>query len=195
MALVVATAAASLPVSRTEAKAHCRVDISIDDTAIDDLIKAATEAVQIRTGRQLINATFRASWRNWPRESKFRLIREPLVSVSHVKYYDDTETLQTLSSSLYYVDSDSTPPCVEMKPGAAIPSLYYERPGLIQVTFVAGYGSDATDVPAPLKHAIKLLVAHWYENHEGHVVNGYARELPDGIKALCDSYKVAWIKG
>lgn len=195
MALVVATAAASHPVTRTEAKSHCRVDISTDDDFIDGLIAAATEAVQIRTGRQLINATFRASWESWPRESEFRLLREPLVSVSHVKYYDDTETLQTLSSSLYYVDSDSTPPCVEMKPGAAIPSLYYERPGLIQITFVAGYGSDATNVPASLKHAIKLLVGHWYENREAHITNGYARELPDGVKALCDSYKVAWIKG
>lgn len=198
MSLIVATAAASDPVSLTEAKAHCRVDFSTDDAYITALITAATEAVQTRTGRQLVNATFRASWDNVPDAptigyTTFPLLREPVSSVTSVKYYDADETQQTLSSTEYWTDLESTPPRVILRD--AFPSLYGWRPGLIQVTFVAGYGSSGSSVPATLKQAVMLLVGHWYENREANITNGYARELPDGVKMLCDLHKVAWIKG
>lgn len=193
MSLITTTAAASDPVSVSEAKAHCRVDISTDDTYITALITAATEAVQTRTGRQLVNATFRAAWDTLPASGEFPLMREPVSAVSSVKYYDADETQQTLDDTEYWVDLESTPPRVVLRDG--FPSLYGWRPGLIQIVFVAGYGASGSSVPAALKQAVMLLVGHWYENREANITNGYARELPDGVKMLCDMHKVAWIKG
>ena len=39
-----------------------------------------------------------------------------------------------------------------------------------EVAFTAGYGDEASDVPAPIRHALKLLVAHWFEHREPVVV-------------------------
>lgn len=34
------------------------------------------------------------------------------------------------------------------------------------VQYVAGYGDAATDVPADIRHCLKQLAGHWYENRE-----------------------------
>ena len=45
-------------------------------------------------------------------------------------------------------------------------------------------------MPAPIMHAIKLLVGHWYQNREAVSVGVAVAELPRAVKALLDPFRV-----
>lgn len=44
--------------------------------------------------------------------------------------------------------------------------------------------------PAPLKEAVRQLVAHWYENREASLVGVTAEEIPFGVFDLIAPYRV-----
>ncbi|MDO9125489.1 MAG: head-tail connector protein, partial [Parvibaculum sp.] len=76
------------------------------------------------------------------------------------------------------------PPRVAAKRGQAWPMPATRLAG-IAVDFTAGYGAAAA-VPAPLKQAVLLLAAHWFENREP-LGNGV--ELPLTVSALVARYR------
>ena len=53
----------------------------------------------------------------------------------------------------------------------------------------AGYGDEASDVPAPIRHAIKLLVAHWFEQREPVVLGSAPQEVPGTVAGLLLPYR------
>jgi uncharacterized phiE125 gp8 family phage protein len=53
-----------------------------------------------------------------------------------------------------------------------------------------GYGDDATDVPEPFKQAIRLLVAHWYENRRIIAASGEVASLPASVSSLIAPFRV-----
>src|ERR1700709_132916 len=59
----------------------------------------------------------------------------------------------------------------------------------IELDLQLGYGANAADVPDPLRHAVRMLVAHWYENR-GLVAAGTVAVLPAGVDALIAPYRV-----
>jgi uncharacterized phiE125 gp8 family phage protein len=61
----------------------------------------------------------------------------------------------------------------------------------IELDVSAGYGAAAIDVPEPLRQAIRLLAAHWYENR-GVVALGQtsAVTLPVSVPALLAPYRM-----
>lgn len=94
--------------------------------------------------------------RPWP---VLELLRPPLISVSSVKYYDDSNVLQTVSSGDYFVTAGLVP-TIEFKATASPPSLYL-RDDAIQLEYLAGYpGTDenADSVPASIKAAVLIGV-------------------------------------
>lgn len=208
MTIEIVTAATSYPVSVAEQKAHCRVDVSADDTYIGAVIGAATDWVEHRTGRQLVTATLRQSWDSYPsvfhpprvitqaygarvwymgmEASMLTLDREPVQSVSSVKYYDITDTLQTVNASTYWVDLASTPP--RIVPKDAWPNILFGRPNAFQITFVAGYGV-ASAVPLMLKQAVMMLAAHWYEQRESVKIGAMVTEVPQSVESICQMYE------
>jgi uncharacterized phiE125 gp8 family phage protein len=60
----------------------------------------------------------------------------------------------------------------------------------IEIDVECGYGDTASDVPEPLRQAIRLLVAHWYENRS--IVSGAqtAAVLPVTVAALIAPYRM-----
>ena len=52
------------------------------------------------------------------------------------------------------------------------------------ITFTAGYGADPSDVPAPLRQALLLLVAHGYAHRETDA------GLPMMVQALIQPFRV-----
>jgi uncharacterized phiE125 gp8 family phage protein len=53
-----------------------------------------------------------------------------------------------------------------------------------EVDFTAGYGDEADDVPGPIRHALKILVAHWFERREVVVLGLGAQEVPATVAGL-----------
>jgi uncharacterized phiE125 gp8 family phage protein len=86
----------------------------------------------------------------------------PLQAITCIKYLDTAGDWQTLPSSAYRVSgAKSWRPEIEPAHGETWP-MTWDVKGAVEVRFRAGYGDSADDVPPPLLHAIRELVAHWY---------------------------------
>lgn len=163
--LELVTAPSGPAVDLTRAQTQCRVDAVTHDAELTDLIGAAVDYAEqnIPGGRQLLQATYDlplTGW--WCRE--LQLPRPPLVSVASVTYYDTDGTLTTLATTQYLVRTPQRGPgLIHWHPDAdAAPSLEC-RPFPVMVRFIAGYAS-ATAIPASIRQALLLLVAHWFDN-------------------------------
>jgi uncharacterized phiE125 gp8 family phage protein len=86
-------------------------------------------------------------------------------------------------------DNQSEPPRIfPGPPGIMWPSVLYAS-NAVQIHFVAGYGSDGTNVPGVMKIAMLQCVANWYENREAAMTGGF-NELPNHCKMLLWSKRV-----
>ena len=182
MSLSQTVAPGTEPVSTTDQKTWMRVDSSDEDTLIGSLAAAARSYVEMATSRQCINATWTMKLTNFP-EGDIVLPIFPLVSITSIKYYDNNDVQQTWSASLYDVDT-------VMEPGRIRPAVDEDYPSStrghrddIEITFVAGHGAAASDVPDGLKALIKLLASNWFENREANTPIALT-PVPMGIESL-----------
>lgn len=176
------------PVTLAEARAHCRVDSDVDDPLLSALILAAVSHLDGWSGvlgRCLISQTWRQTF------DAFGVLGLPFPTetVTAISYVDPAGSVQMLAPTAYVLRHVPGGSCVEPAPGSAWPLADSGAEG-VAVTFVAGYGPAASDVPAAIRQAILLLVGHWYENREGAVLGTVATELPLAVSALIGSYRV-----
>lgn len=179
------------PVTLAEAKAHCRVDTSDDDTYIGTLITAARQWVEEYLDRSLVNTQWTMRLDAFPYE--IELPRPPIASSGTVTAVTLTYTLgddstATLSTSAYRVDRQSTPGVVRQLRNGTWPANLDDY-NAVQVTWWGGYGASGTSVPAAIRHAMLMLIAHWYE-YRGAVLTGtMSKEIEYGVKSLLDSQR------
>ncbi len=181
---------AEKPVSLLEAKSAVRVDTDDDDVLIDGLIDAAISHLDGWSGvlgRCLVNQDWRLSLRDWP-SCRFIRLPFPDVSAVTVKYFDETDTEQTVSASLVALLEDELGAFIRLSDAFTFPSVYDDRGDGVQVAFTAGYGASATDVPQAIRTAIMLMVAHWYNNREASA-EGQLSEIPFGASALIAPFR------
>lgn len=189
MSLYLSAAPAVEPVSLTEIKAQCRIDISTDDTLLASYVKAARRKVESLSRHVLIEQTWKLYLDDWPAGDTIVIPVVPLMSVTSVKYTDKDGTVATLSSSTYVVDIYSKPARIRLKSDQSWPGTTLQVLNGIVVEFKAGFGDDSTDVPDELCHAVKLLAAHWYENREAIATSGaMPKEIPFTVTNLCREY-------
>ena len=187
--------ATSEPVSLSEAQAWLRVDSQDDATEITTLITTARQIVEDFTGRALLTQTWRLVASEWPEgrfagvENVVQLPRSPLASVTSVKYDPENGGVQaTFASSNYHVVTALTPGAIVLADGASWPDLAV-RPDAVEVNFTAGEASAAT-VPAGLRHAVLLVLAHLYELRSSVNVGNIVNELPFSLRHLLESHRV-----
>jgi uncharacterized phiE125 gp8 family phage protein len=176
------TPAASQPVTLTEAKAQCRVLHTDEDTFLTGLIAAATAHVEKQTGRAILPQTWRLTLERF--EDEITLPQSPLRSVASVKYLDAAGAEQTLPSSFYVADTTSTPGRIVLAADKDWP-VTADSPNAVVIEYEAGYAA----APAPIKHAILLLVGHWYANREAVVVGSINSDLRMAVDALLVNYR------
>lgn len=190
MTTVRVTAPASEPITLAEAKAHLRVDASDEDTLISSLISAAVSHLDATgsLGRAMITQT----WAEWVSASPgyVRLPIGPFQSLTSVEYYDSDNAIQTATLSDFETWLDGDFVRVKPKEGSLWPTAF-SRPDAIKITYVAGFGDDATDVPQGIRQAILLLVGHWYENRMA-VSEARLTEVPIAVEALIGNERVGW---
>lgn len=189
--LSVVTEPAAEPVSVAEAKAHLRVDTSDDDAYIGTLIAAAREWVQAYLDRALVTQQLTVKMDTFPDE--IELPRPPVASGGTLTATTVTYTLASgsttaMSASDYRVDREATPGVVRTVYAGTWPTHLADS-NAVSVTWWAGYG-DASDVPAAIRHAMLMLVSHWYDGaRSGVLVGSISKEVELGVKALLDSQK------
>ncbi|GAA5124654.1 hypothetical protein JIN84_12955 [Luteolibacter yonseiensis] len=179
------------PITYDQAAEHLRVDSVDDQTYVQALIGVAREYVDSVTGRVSAVSGWRVIAPSWAclfgqYSDTLSLFRTPLVSVSAVKYYAaGATTLSTLPAEEYLVITGAEPGMVKFT--GSLPSVA-DRPDAVQIEFTAGYADEAA-APNLLKHAIKLLVGHLYENRLP-VAFASCQNLPWSLQAIIENQKV-----
>lgn len=167
MALRVVTAPAVEPVSLSEAKAHLRLEETVDDTYVTALISAARVHAEKMLGRGLVLQTveltlpgFRTAY-----ESPVELPGGHLAEVPQlvVQYLDVDDATQTLGAASTYTVSQGelAPGLLYLADGASWPDVS-TRADAVQIRYRVGW-ADAASVPAPIKQALLLLISQMYE--------------------------------
>ena len=185
--LVLKTGPTSTAISLAEAKAFLRVDSDYDDddTYITSLIDVGTQVVEEFTRRRLITQTYNIFYDEFPPYIDLQV--GEVASVTHVKYYDTDNSLQTLAASNYDVDTKVRPGRIYQSNTGDFPNTY-ERPNAVEVEFVVG--SAASDVPAPIVQAMYIVIGRYYENRQDVVTGTIASELPLMVEHLLTPYRL-----
>lgn len=170
-----------------EAKDFLKVDTTADDTLIDNLIKAATQSCEIYTNRYFINTVVTQYSDNW--REFYRLYKSPVVTITHIKYYDTNDTLQTLAASNYILDNISQPARIGIAVDGTLPDLA-DRINAVLVKYTVGYSNLASEVPEGIRQAVLITIGNWYENRQTVITGRTATELPLSSQYLLKQYKV-----
>ena len=141
MALTLVTGPAAEPVTVEEARAHLRVDSTDEDAWLNAAIVAARQRAEAFLNRALVTQTWELWLDEWPGRV-LELPLPPLVSVTHVKWYDRDGVEATVSSGDYVVDAVGTPGRVALKSASAWPAGELREVNGVVVRFVAGYGAS-----------------------------------------------------
>ena len=187
MALVMTGAPALEPVTVAEAKAHLRVDGSAEDALIASLILTSRLHIETALGLALITQSWRLQLDFWPDKRDVDLPLRPLQSVDEVRVLDAAGTPAIIAPSLYLIDVASAPPRLVRR--TALPQPGQVARG-IEIDLTAGYGAAADDVPAPLRQALLLLVAHWYEHRDPIEIGAEDMAIPSVVSELLAPFKV-----
>lgn len=176
------------PISATEAKLHCRIDTSADDTLVAQYIKAARKLIEKATGRTIHQQTLEWHLDAFPSESYIVLPRAtPLISITSITYKDSDATVNTMSASEYIADTDTMPGRVVLAYNASWPSFTAYPVNPIKVRYTAGIAtaSPVTECGEDIKIPMYLLTAHLYENKEL-ASEQELSEIPLGIRMWID---------
>jgi uncharacterized phiE125 gp8 family phage protein len=152
-----------LPVSLEEAKAHLNVEDDDQDELITALLTMATDRVEELTGRCLITASYNLKLDAFP-PLVIVLPVPPLQMLDEITYLDPDGDEQTLASVITSGIGGKEPAKIHPAYGESFPSTRCV-PEAVTISFSAGV-DDPEQVPAPLRHAIKMLTAHLLENRE-----------------------------
>lgn len=175
------------PVSLDEAKAFLRIEHDDDDDVIAALIAGARVHVEAQTRRALIVQSWQLVRDAWPASGRLAVLPVPLRELSAARVYRLDGTTQALDVSGFAVDVSAAPAVIAFDAPPPAPGRVV---GGIELDIEAGYGDAASDVPADLRQAIRLLVAHWYENRGLIALGQSMAMLPASAAALIAPYRV-----
>ena len=185
MSSILLTAPAVEPLSLAEAKAFLRVEHSDDDALIAALAAGSRIHVETQTRRALITQHWRLSFDGWPEEGRIAIRPGPLQEVTAARVLDFDGNAHAIDLQSFVADRGAS--------ALAFAPWAMPQPGRlaagIELDVTVGYGDAAADVPEPLRQAIRLLVAHWYENR-GLAAIGTVTVLPTTVAALIAPYRM-----
>lgn len=185
MALQMVTGPTVEPITLEEAMAHLKADPAESGGLVSTLISMAREMCEQQTGRALAPQTWRKTLDDFP--EAIRLDFPPIVSVTHVKYYDDDGVQQTLAGDSYQLDA-------ETEPGWIVPAADYSWPttqaraNAVEVVYTCGYATPDA-VPESLKQWMLLTMRATYDNPAGYA-NGQGLLMLPHVDRLLDRYTV-----
>lgn len=173
------------PVTADYVKLHTRIDGNAEDSLLNVYIQAAREYAEAFTWLPIITQT-------WVYKAdcfkKVIELKPNLQAVSNIKYIDGSGVQQTLSPTMYDVNISSLVGHVYPAYNQSWPSVLSHR-DVVEIEFIAGFGDDGDDVPAAIKQAICMIVAHWYENRVS-VTDSNMNDMPHGVDMLLWNHKV-----
>lgn len=155
--LVRVTEPINQPITLAHAKAHLNVWHADDDTLITALIGAAVASVEGPTGIgvALITQTWMQTLSR-PVAGTVHIDLSPVQTVIKVEIQSDGEW-SDVAPSAYRVETGQ-------RPALVTPVGCWPAHEAMRITFEAGFGDEAEDVPVDLIAAMLLTVGYLYEN-------------------------------
>jgi len=194
--LELVTPPVALPIAIGETKLWGRITHTEEDSVVQSAISQAVSLIEQALGRSLITQTWKQTLDHTPKEwawpighdQVLRLRKPPLIGDVSIDYVSSVDgSTVTLDPSLYDVfPSKSQKGEISRKLEAlAIPLKC--GPNVISVTYVAGYGDTAEDVPEPIRNAIKTLSATIFETRGAFADPDLAFRI---VTTMCPGYRV-----
>ena len=177
----VAVAPSVSPVSLAEMNEHLRFTGSMEDRVIQGLIDAAAASVSGELGRAIAPQTMREALQYPTRDTYLSV--PPAQALVSVDYYDAANVLQAadLGDFEFYASEDWAFVRSDAWPAT------YDRPDAVILQY--DVGSD--DMPPDIIQALKLIVAHWFQNREATSENA-VKEIPRGASDIIGLHRVGW---
>lgn len=185
MSAMLLTGPASEPLSVSDAKAFLRVEHDDDDAIIAALISSARHHVEALTRLGLITQTWRIILDRWPEEGRIRPRLGPLGTLLAARTYSEAGEVTALDVGRFTLDRAAG---VIAAPAWSLPAPGRAAAG-IELDVEIGFGA-ADKVPQVLLQAIRMLVAHWYENRGLVAIGASVAMLPPSVNAMISSQRV-----
>lgn len=179
------TAPAAEPITRDEVRTLLRDPPTDENGFIDTCLIEARQIFEALTGIACINQTWKLTLDAWPGGGErwwdgyrelpvtelyrggldfVQLPRYPLSSVSAVTTYDlDDAATSVVVADVFLTDTASFPGRLVLRSGQTWPIALRDR-NAIEITYVAGFGATAADVPESIRRAIRQVAAYLFDN-------------------------------
>jgi uncharacterized phiE125 gp8 family phage protein len=199
------------PVTAAELSASL-VSVAETDAFLEGLITEAREEIETASGLALITQTWTLSLDHWPggseewwngvREAHINSIRRtagavtlrrsPVQTVDAVTAYGEDDVGAVVNiPAVFIVDIANMPGRLVIRTGATWP-VALRAANAIEIRYTAGYGDAASDVPAPLRRAVKTMAAYLYAHRGDECQPGDAYHA-SGAAGIMAQYRVARI--
>jgi uncharacterized phiE125 gp8 family phage protein len=178
---ILVTSPAVEPISIEEMHLHLRLDDTHEDDLVGSLIKAARLMLESATRLKFVSQGWRLSIAQVPAGRSIRVPLAPVIAVEAVRVFDLAGVETLVDPGLYRLRRGSEPALLVFEPG------FPDAPGGMEVDLLVGFGPAASDVPEPLRHALRMLVAYWFENRgdEDH----QRAQLPADVALMIAPYR------
>lgn len=145
----------------SDIKTHLRLDGSDYDSILTPFIKTSREIGEKITGRDFIEKEWRTYLDYFPASNceGIELRKSKLLSITSIQYYDESNTLQTLSSDDYYITNEADYASIFIKHDKSFPRTYSRRQAVI-ITFKTSFPI----FPQDLKQAMLSVCSYLFEN-------------------------------
>lgn len=170
MGLKLVTPPKSEPLTLQEVKEYLRVDGMDLDETIYGLIIAAREYCETFQNRVFVTQTWELSLDDFP-HMPLKLPNAPLQSVSSITITSVDGAVTNFTD--FVVDETSVPGRIVLKNGTSWPNVQLKEVNGVKIQFVAGY----QEVPETVKQAMKIFIAHRFENPD-------SEDIPMAVQLL-----------
>ncbi len=178
---------AALPVAAF--KEHLRLgtgfaDDGLQDTLLEQVLRAAMAAIEARTGKILIERDFSWTVTFWRDQTEQAFPVAPISAITGLVLVDRLGDETVLPQNGWRLVPDMQRPRLVADTGS-LPAL--PQAGSVRIGFMAGFGPEWSDIPADLGQAVLLLAAHFYEYR--HDATGSRGSMPFNVQALIERYR------
>lgn len=165
------------PITVEDAKQQARITDDSSDILVASYVVTAREAAEDYMGRGILTQTWKLVLDRWANVIPLPMaspLQNGVGTAPTITYYDSDGAQQTLSTSIYAVDTVSRPGTISLAPNQSWPTLQSSRlNGNVAITYVVGWTS-ADLVPERIKQGIRQYVTYLDADRDGMEVQAVA---------------------
>tara|TARA_R100000541_G_scaffold8672_1_gene16215 strand:+ start:34 stop:591 length:558 start_codon:yes stop_codon:yes gene_type:complete len=171
-------------VSLSDMKEFLRVDSTDEDTTITALLDAAVQSIQDYTGLHFKDTT----WLYSMQYMRNVVIPYGATTIGGLTYYNTAggTTSLTNNTDFYWGFENGA---LKLKIIEMPSNIIDDKMDAVNIT-----GTVVNQINPALTHAVKMLVAHYYENRRAAVVGATTSVMPFGIRSIINPYRLIHLK-